>query len=64
MPKEKLLVELRAGGLRPSHVDSVLQKLASTQRHLDFLDFLSYIPLFIYIHLSVVSNPLDTSQTR
>ncbi|XP_043093884.1 uncharacterized protein LOC122343470 isoform X2 [Puntigrus tetrazona] len=57
---EQLLVELKAGGIRPEHEASVRQELRSL-RSLDLLDFLAHLPLFILIHNSVVANPFDDS---
>ncbi|KAL0195979.1 hypothetical protein M9458_009551, partial [Cirrhinus mrigala] len=49
---EQLLVELKAGGIRPEH---------EALRSLDLLDFLAHLPLFILIHNSVIANPFDDS---
>ncbi|XP_076015921.1 uncharacterized protein LOC143008176 [Genypterus blacodes] len=57
---EQLLLELRAGGIRLEQEAAVAQQL----RHipsLDLLDFLAYLPLFMLIHKSVISNPLNDS---
>ncbi|KAK3098026.1 hypothetical protein FSP39_015456 [Pinctada imbricata] len=58
IPLDQLCVELRAGGVSQKHENEVREKL----RHLpalDLLDFLTYVPLFIMIHESVVDNPLS-----
>ncbi|XP_059367182.1 mucin-2 [Carassius carassius] len=55
---EQLLVELKAGGIRPEHEASVRRELRSL-RSLDLLDFLAHLPLFILIHNSVIANPFD-----
>lgn len=63
IPLEQLCVDLRAGGISLEHEDEVRRTL-SHLRALDLLDFLTYIPLFIMIHQSVVENPLDTSRDK
>nr|XP_043876578.1 uncharacterized protein LOC122766049 isoform X1 [Solea senegalensis] len=57
---EQLLLELKAGGIRLEQEAAVRLEL---QRFppLDLLDFLAYLPLFMLIHKSVISNPLDDS---
>ncbi|KAL8570601.1 hypothetical protein ACOMHN_008958 [Nucella lapillus] len=57
---DQLMVELRAGGVSPHHQREVRHRLAPL-RHLDFLDFLLYVPLFITIHTTVLSQPLTPS---
>ena len=61
IPLPQLCVELQAGGVTAKHVQEVEDKM-SHLRALDLLDFLTYIPLFILIHQSVVSNPLDDTR--
>nr|XP_022292886.1 uncharacterized protein LOC111103736 [Crassostrea virginica] len=55
---DQLCIELRAGGISEKHEREVREKLAHL-KSLDLLDFLTYIPLFIMIHQSVVDNPLN-----
>ncbi|XP_078327312.1 uncharacterized protein LOC111103095 isoform X8 [Crassostrea virginica] len=55
---DQLCIELRAGGISEKHEREVREKLAHL-KSLDLLDFLTYIPLFIMIHQSVVDNPLS-----
>ncbi|TRY65064.1 hypothetical protein DNTS_026086, partial [Danionella cerebrum] len=57
---EQLLVELKAGGIRPEHEASVRRELRNLCS-LDLLDFLAHLPLFILIHNSVIDNPFDDS---
>ncbi|KAM4678418.1 uncharacterized protein O3C94_010327 [Discoglossus pictus] len=59
---EQLLVELKAGGISTEHEEAVRFKLSHI-KELDILDFLTYLPLFVLIHNSVISNPLDDSRT-
>ncbi|XP_050392115.2 uncharacterized protein LOC126810848 [Patella vulgata] len=63
IPLEQLMIELRAGGVSFEHECQVRQKL-SHLKELDLCDFLTYVPLFIMIHESVVSNPLDDSRQK
>lgn len=60
---DQLCVELRAGGVSLEHELEVRDKL-SHLHSLDLLDFLTYVPLFIMIHESVVNNPLDDSRSK
>ncbi|KAM4523681.1 uncharacterized protein V3H82_001843 [Fundulus diaphanus] len=57
---EQLLLELKAGGI---HLEQEAAIRLELQRipPLDLLDFLAYLPLFMLIHKSVISNPLDDS---
>ncbi|KAM4748831.1 uncharacterized protein WCC33_006230 [Rhinophrynus dorsalis] len=58
----QLLVELKAGGISQEHEEAVQLELQHIKR-LDILDFLTYLPLFVLIHNSVIFNPLDDSRT-
>ncbi|XP_072340865.1 uncharacterized protein [Scyliorhinus torazame] len=59
---QQFLVELKAGGISRVHEEEVRKEL-QYKKALDLLDFLTYLPLFVLIHNSVVSNPLDDSRT-
>lgn len=65
MSTDKLVIELRAGGISPQH-EAIIKKtlLTDSTKQLDFLDFLTYLPLFILIHQSVVSNPFDNGRGK
>ncbi|GFO37374.1 mucin-5ac-like isoform x4 [Plakobranchus ocellatus] len=64
MPKggaqaSSLAVELTAGGLKPEHTKHVLNKFNRESRGvIDFLDFVTYVPLFVEIHKRIISDPL------
>ncbi|XP_046581386.1 uncharacterized protein LOC124288863 isoform X2 [Haliotis rubra] len=60
---EQLMIELRAGGVSYQHECEVREKLSHLVA-LDLLDFLTYVPLFIMIHESVVDNPLDDTREK
>lgn len=60
---EQLIVELRVGGVSLAHQQEAKDRLQHLKA-LDLLDFLTYIPLFIMIHESVVNNPLDFSRHK
>lgn len=60
---DDLCVELRAGGVSYEHEEHVREKLQHL-RQLDLLDFLTYVPLFIMIHESVIENPLDDRRDK
>ncbi|XP_041361461.1 uncharacterized protein LOC121377513 [Gigantopelta aegis] len=54
-----LALELTAGGLKPEHVSYVLSKFNREGKGVfDFMDFVTYIPLFIEIHQRIVKDPL------
>ncbi|XP_027147733.1 uncharacterized protein LOC113748379 [Larimichthys crocea] len=57
---EQLLLELKAGGIHLDQEAAVRRELQNIPP-LDLLDFLAYLPLFMLIHKSVISNPLDDS---
>ncbi|XP_054481033.1 uncharacterized protein LOC129112825 [Anoplopoma fimbria] len=57
---EQLLLELKAGGIHLEQEAAVRLELQHIPP-LDLLDFLAYLPLFMLIHKSVISNPLDDS---
>ncbi|XP_075062079.1 uncharacterized protein LOC142150791 [Mixophyes fleayi] len=58
---EQLLVELKAGGISREHEEAAQLELSHIKK-LDILDFLTYLPLFVLIHNSVIANPLDDSR--
>ncbi|XP_030576571.1 flocculation protein FLO11 [Archocentrus centrarchus] len=57
---EQLLLELKAGGIHLEQEVAVRLELQHIPP-LDLLDFLAYLPLFMLIHKSVISNPLNDS---
>nr|XP_019960495.1 PREDICTED: uncharacterized protein LOC109640760 [Paralichthys olivaceus] len=57
---EQLLLELKAGGIHLEQEPAITLQLQHFAP-LDLLDFLAYLPLFMLIHKSVISNPLDDS---
>lgn len=57
---EQLLVELKAGGIRPEQEEAIKQELRHISS-LDLVDFLAYRPLFVLIHNLAIANPLDDS---
>ncbi|ESO89244.1 hypothetical protein LOTGIDRAFT_229132 [Lottia gigantea] len=63
IPIEQLIIELRAGGVSYQHECQVRKKL-SHLKALDLFDFLTYVPLFIMIHESVVDNPLNDTRNK
>ncbi|XP_029455542.1 uncharacterized protein LOC115090504 isoform X2 [Rhinatrema bivittatum] len=59
---QQFLVELKAGGVSKEHEEAVQKELRHVKT-LDILDFLTYLPLFVLIHNSVIANPLDDTRT-
>ena len=65
MTTGSLAVELQAGGLTQGHVEFVVDRLNHEGRGLvEFLDYLTYVPLFVEIHDSISENPLNFSRTK
>ena len=57
---EMLVREVRAGQITQEHEDLIVNKFSENGKcFVDFLDFLTYIPLFMEIHDTINSNPLD-----
>ncbi|KAH9496220.1 potassium channel, sub T, member 2, partial [Bulinus truncatus] len=55
-----LAVELTAGGLRPEHTRYVMTKFnRDSKGFIDFLDFVTYVPLFVEIHQRIITDPLN-----
>ncbi|XP_063406174.1 uncharacterized protein LOC134690130 [Mytilus trossulus] len=58
----QLAVELTAGGLDPECVGYVLSKFNRFGTgYIDFMDFVTYVPLFIEIHQKIVDDPFNVS---
>nr|XP_020443312.1 uncharacterized protein LOC109952528 isoform X2 [Monopterus albus] len=55
---EQLLLELKVGGIYLEQEAAIRLELQHIPP-LDLLDFLAYLPLFMLIHKSVISNPLN-----
>jgi hypothetical protein len=60
---KNILVEFSAGGVTDGHVEYARKKF-SDRLNFDFLDFLTYLPLFIFMHDRIVSNPLERPDQR
>jgi hypothetical protein len=57
--------ELRAGQISQEHEDIVLAKFTEKGRpFVEFMDFLSYIPLFIEIHDTINHAPLASDRIK
>lgn len=54
----ELMIEFEAGGVSNEHLRFAKEKF-SNKFEFDLIDYLSYIPLFVFIHDRIVSNPLD-----
>ena len=65
MTTNSLAVELQAGGLTEEHVVYVVDRLNHEDKGIvEFLDYLTYVPLFVEIHDTISGNPLDFSRTK
>jgi hypothetical protein len=59
MPYEELKVMLLSIGIPDEHIVSITGRLKVKEGgEMQFIDFLSYIPLFIQMHHAIVINPL------
>ncbi|CAK8696648.1 unnamed protein product [Clavelina lepadiformis] len=57
---ETLHVELCAAGIDRNQSHSIIQQFSrKNSGELDFLDFVTYVPLFLNIHRKIVNNPLS-----
>ncbi|XP_071854255.1 uncharacterized protein [Apostichopus japonicus] len=64
IPVRNLAYELEAGGLKEDHIQMVTDKFDREDKGVvDFLDYVTYIPLFIDIHDSIVSDPFGTGSS-
>jgi len=55
----ELMIEFAAGGVTGPHIDFAREKL-SKKLTFDLLDYISYVPLFVYIHDKIVVNPFNS----
>ncbi|XP_067933042.1 uncharacterized protein [Watersipora subatra] len=63
IPLRSLHVELQAGGLSDEHLNFVTSKFNVTEKgYVEYLDFLTYVPLFVELHDRICSNPLATER--
>lgn len=58
MDLDILMLELRSGGISRGHQEQVRRQLGHLTS-LDLVDFLTYCPLFVHIHQTVIENPLS-----
>eukprot|EP00049_Salpingoeca_infusionum_P022699 m.8231 g.8231 ORF g.8231 m.8231 type:complete len:816 (-) comp5337_c0_seq1:457-2904(-) len=57
--------ELVAGRISEEHEQIIIDKFTENgQQEIDFLDFLTYIPLFVEIHDTINNNPFETVRDR
>ena len=62
---EMLMREVRAGQITQEHEDIIIDKfMENGKSHVDFLDFLTYIPLFMEIHDTINLSPLDLDRVN
>ena len=54
----ELLVEFKAGGVTKEHIEFAREKF-KFKYSFDLLDYLTYIPLFVFIHDRIIKNPLE-----
>ena len=57
--------ELQAGRISREHTKLILDKLTNEGMcDVDFLAFLTYMPLFVEIHDTINMNPLDNTRDK
>lgn len=60
-----LAIECAAGGITKEHTQFVVDKFnREGKNYVDFLDYLTYVPLFIEIHDYICNDPLNLDRTR
>lgn len=60
----ELIIEFEAGCVSKDHIEYAKRKFAD-KLYFDITDYLTYIPLFLFIHDRIVKNPfLVTSQSN
>lgn len=62
---DMLVNEVQAGRISPEHEKIIIAKFSEGGKaYVDFLDFLTYIPLFIEIHGTINENPFDDTRDK
>jgi hypothetical protein len=65
IPLDTVEIILKAGRIAPEHEEEVLSQLEEQGFHtLSFLDFLSYVPLFVDIHEDINANPTKSDPRK
>ncbi|XP_077990053.1 uncharacterized protein LOC144444494 isoform X2 [Glandiceps talaboti] len=60
-----LAIECAAGGIAKHNTQFIVDKFnREGKNYVDFLDYLTYIPLFIEIHENICKDPLASDRTR
>ena len=62
---EDLVNELHAGRISEEHEQLIVAKFTEKGKtEVDFIDFLTYILLFLEIHGTIVKNPFDVERNQ
>jgi len=65
IPMSSFGVELIAGGLTKDNLEFVTRKFNRTQKgYVEYMDFLTYVPLFVELHDRIVENPLNEARVN
>ncbi|XP_070534037.1 uncharacterized protein [Ptychodera flava] len=60
-----LAIECAAGGITKEHTQFIIDKFnREGKNYVDFLDYLTYVPLFIEIHDNICQDPLTLDRNR
>eukprot|EP00035_Acanthoeca_spectabilis_P032893 m.21032 g.21032 ORF g.21032 m.21032 type:complete len:1607 (+) comp5648_c0_seq1:229-5049(+) len=65
VPMDMLMYQVRAGRISPEHEKIIIDKFSEDGKtYVDFLDFLTYLLLFLEIHDTINENPFDDRRTK
>lgn len=65
VPMDNLMYQVRAGRISPEHEKVIIDRFSEDGKlYVDFLDFLTYLLLFLEIHETINENPFDDRRTK
>lgn len=65
IPMLSVSVDLLAGGLKDENLRFVTRKFNRAQKgYIEYMDFLTYVPLFVEVHDRICENPLTTDRVN
>ena len=65
VPMDMLMYQVRAGCISPEHEAIIIAKFSEGGKtYIDFIDFLTYILLFLEIHDTITANPFNDTRTK
>lgn len=65
IPMTSISVDLLAGGLNDENLQFVTRKFNRFQKgYIEYMDFLTYVPLFVEVHDRICQNPLTQERVN